>query len=423
MARSATPEIAFPRIEHAVPLPGFPGERPGGGPLAPGDDVALSDLYPAADLQPGQEFGLFVVADGADLNPGFVFDGSGELEFVNTTAGGPANIADDAAAIELRHVADDGTVRTVAGPAFHTADNDPDRLENNLNPGGAERVVSGADPASGALLLGFEDAGDFDFDDVVLDLGAPCVVPPPIVTPPASLAELDGINGFRLDGIQVGDLSGRSVASAEDFNGDGFGDLIISAPRAAPNGISEAGQSYVVFGRASGFSASLDLATLDGANGFRLDGIDPFDRSGYSVAGAGAGDVNGDGLADVVIGAHRGASDGYGAGESYVVFGRASGFGATLDLAILDGTNGFRLDGIDSYDHSGYSVASAGDVNGDGLNDLIVGTQVVGESYVVFGRVRCQLRPREPGRYQRFPPRRYRRRRRQRQLRRRSRGH
>jgi serralysin len=177
------PEIVFPRIEHADPLPGFPGERPGGGPLAPGDDVALSDLYPAADLQPGQEFGLFVVADGADLNPGFVFDRSGELEFVNTTAGGPANIADDAAAIELRHVADDGTVRTVAGPAFHTADDDPDRLENNLNPGGAERVVSGADPASGALLLGFEDAGDFDFDDVVLDLGAPGVVPPPIVTP------------------------------------------------------------------------------------------------------------------------------------------------------------------------------------------------------------------------------------------------
>ena len=55
------------------------------------------------------------------------------------------------------------------------------------------------------------------------------------------------------------------------------------------------------------------------------------------------------------------------------MFGRASGFGASLDLATLDGTNGFRLDGIDCYDGSGSSVAGAGDVNGDGFGDLIIG--------------------------------------------------
>ena len=63
----------------------------------------------------------------------------------------------------------------------------------------------------------------------------------------------------------------------------------------------------------------------------------------------------------------------YAAGESYVVFGRASGFGASLDLADLDGTNGFRLGGIDFSDSSGFSVAGAGDVNGDGFADLIIG--------------------------------------------------
>ena len=144
------PEIVFARIEHADPLPGLPLVRPGGGPLEPGDAVHLNTLYPAADLEPGQQFGLFVVADGADRNPDFVFDGSGRLEFVNTTTGAPANIADDAAEIALRHVADDGTVRTVEGQVFHTADIDPDRLENNLNPGGAEHVVSGTDATSGA---------------------------------------------------------------------------------------------------------------------------------------------------------------------------------------------------------------------------------------------------------------------------------
>ena len=55
------------------------------------------------------------------------------------------------------------------------------------------------------------------------------------------------------------------------------------------------------------------------------------------------------------------------------MFGRASGFGASLDLAALDGTNGFRLDGVDAYDRSGNSVASAGDVNGDGFADIIIG--------------------------------------------------
>ena len=107
------PEIVFARIEHADPLPGLPLVRPGGGPLDPGDAVHLNTLYPAADLETGQQFGLFVVADGAGRNPGFVFDGSGQLEFVNIATGAPANVADDAAEIELRHVADDGTVRAV----------------------------------------------------------------------------------------------------------------------------------------------------------------------------------------------------------------------------------------------------------------------------------------------------------------------
>ena len=115
------PEIVFARIEHADPLPGLLEVRPGGGPLAPGEAVHLNALYPAADLEPGQQFGLFLVADGADLNPDFVLDGSGKLEFINTTTGAPANIADAAAAIALRHLADDGTMETVAGEVFHTA--------------------------------------------------------------------------------------------------------------------------------------------------------------------------------------------------------------------------------------------------------------------------------------------------------------
>ncbi|WP_204154598.1 integrin alpha, partial [Leptolyngbya sp. CCY15150] len=78
-------------------------------------------------------------------------------------------------------------------------------------------------------------------------------------------------------------------------------------------------------------------------------------------------------------------------GSSYVVFGKASGFNATQNLSALDSSNGFRLDGAAAGDRSGGSVSSAGDINGDGFDDLIIGARYAnnddsGSSYVVFGR-------------------------------------
>lgn len=131
-------------------------------------------------------------------------------------------------------------------------------------------------------------------------------------------------SALSLDGIDASDRSGYSVSDAEDVNGDGFDDLLVGAFRATVNGNSQAGESYVVFGKASGFTAGLDLSALDSTDGFRLDGIDGSDRSGRSVSGA--GDVDGDGFADLIIGAYRADPNGNSsAGESYVVFGFDSG--------------------------------------------------------------------------------------------------
>ena len=196
------------------------------------------------------------------------------------------------------------------------------------------------------------------------------------------LSNLNGTTGFKISGVGFGDHTGWSVASAGDVNGDGFDDVIVGAPYADANGL-DSGAGYVVFGEAGGFSSNINLSSLDGSNGFRISGAARDDKSGYSVASA--GDVNGDGFADLIIGDPYANPHGSHSGESYVLFGGASGFGSNIDLSNLDGTNGFKLNGVAANDHTGSSVASAGDLNGDGFDDVIVGAYGANASYVVFG--------------------------------------
>jgi FG-GAP repeat len=241
----------------------------------------------------------------------------------------------------------------------------------DVNGDGRSDVVVGAPQADGNGRVGSGSAY------VVFGTSAPTSV---------DLAAL-GQAGLRIDGAAPGDEAGTAVAGAGDVNHDARADVIVGARFAGNNKRPFSGSAYVVFGRAE--PGTVDLAALDQA-GFRIDGAAESDLAGWSVAGA--GDVNGDGWTDVMVGARFAGNLGRaGSGSAYVVFGRKAP--TTVDLASL-GQAGFRIDGAAAGDLAAGSVAGAGDLNGDGRADVLVGARGAdnndrigsGSAYVVFGR-------------------------------------
>ncbi len=199
----------------------------------------------------------------------------------------------------------------------------------------------------------------------------------------------NGTGGFIINANVAGENSGLSVSSAGDVDGDGLADLIVGANLSTSGGGWAAGRSYVIFGSTNRTTIELSSVAA-GTGGFVINGEWTGDESGYSVSSA--GDVNGDGLADLIIGARNSDFNGNNAGRSYIVFGKPSG-GAIELTNISAGTGGFVVNGLCSLDNLGWAVSAAGDVNGDGLGDLILGAprdvnEFVGNSrcYVVFGK-------------------------------------
>jgi len=243
---------------------------------------------------------------------------------------------------------------------------------------------TGSDLVNGIATNKFADGDAIVFVEVGVNISSPTVGV-------IALSSLSGVDGFVVNGIDPSDYADSVVSAGGDVNGDGFADFLISADRA--NG--DIGETYVVFGGSDvGSGSTIDLSDLDGSNGFVMNGIDVGDQSGFGIGAA--GDINGDGVGDIIVGAMYGdPASGADAGESYVVFGKAQSqsFSASLELSGLDGANGFVINGIDADDLSGFAVNGAGDVNGDGIDDILVSAQSAefygltnaGETYVIFG--------------------------------------
>jgi hypothetical protein len=163
-------------------------------------------------------------------------------------------------------------------------------------------------------------------------------------------------------GESLGDNSAYAVSSAGDINGDGYDDILIPANQDDDGGVN-AGQSYIFLGKATGWAMDTDDSAADAS----FWGESAGDDAGRYVAPA--GDVNGDGYDDFLIGAPQDDDGGNAAGQTYLILGKAAGWVQDADLSTADAS----YIGEDAGDFAGICVAGDGDVNGDGLDDILIG--------------------------------------------------
>lgn len=205
---------------------------------------------------------------------------------------------------------------------------------------------------------------------------------------------INGTNGFRVTGSNS---LGQVVFNVGDFNGDGINDV----------GTCDSSNVYVIFG-SKNLTPEFNVSSLNGLNGFTIintQNIPYVTDTRLHISGV--GDFNGDGYDDIAIAntfmpqdldnlcgvsACNGGTDDMVASQIFVVYGQKN-ISAKIDASSLNGQNGIIITGAEKGDFAGMSISGAGDFNGDGYSDLVVGApcsslasaQCAGITYVVYG--------------------------------------
>ncbi|MDP6935681.1 MAG: integrin alpha, partial [Myxococcota bacterium] len=192
------------------------------------------------------------------------------------------------------------------------------------------------------------------------------------VTDSMALSDAD----HTLLGENADDYAGRSLSGAGDVDGDGLDDLVVGVPE-NDDVADKSGKACVVLGPSLTAATALSLADAD----YTFLGENADDVAGWSVDGD--MDVDSDGLSDLLVSAHQNSETGEQAGKNYLVLGSSLGASATLSLSDAD----HAFTGASAGDFTGWSVGSAGDVNGDGRDDLLFGAYTSSDAGENAGKV------------------------------------